>query len=510
MLASGLAVAYSLRFVHDTFFGEGPRDVRKEIHEPPVWMKIPVLVLVTVCLLIGVAPGWTIAPVLALAARGVLGDAVPEYSLAVWHGFNLPLAMSAGGVLLGIGLYFALRRLFDLHAVVRRSLGRQIFQHHDDALLWIATRVTRLIANERLHRSLILLLLAAVALAAAPAWQVLAGLSLPVSEDLPLFAWVLWFTLVAGTVGTVALHRQRLPALVVIGVVGLAVSLLFVLFSAPDLALTQLLVEMLTVALVLLALNYLPQTSPQPTRNWRRIRDGVVALAAGVVVAVLAYAMLQHPLDTVAGELLARSWPEGHGRNVVNVILVDFRGLDTLGEITVFAVAALVVHALLRAHRLAPDAPVPGPRADLPMPAQLAHLLFPLALAVSAYLFLRGHNEPGGGFIAGLVLVMPVLLQYVLLGARHVEGRMGFNYVRLIAVGLLLAATTGVAAWLFRLPFLSSGHVDLDLPLLGTVSLTSAIAFDMGVYLVVFGGAMLVLSMLGTVKPPLPTSERAR
>jgi multicomponent K+:H+ antiporter subunit A len=138
-------------------------------------------------------------------------------------------------------------------------------------------------------------------------------------------------------------------------------------------------------------------------------------------VAALAYAMMTRPTRTIAGELLARSLPEGHGGNVVNVILVDFRGFDTLGEIAVFGMAALVVHALLRRARLTPDMVVPGRPDRLPMPANLNQLLFPLALAVSAYLFLRGHNQPGGGFIAGLVLAIPLLLQYVIQGSQYVQ-----------------------------------------------------------------------------------------
>jgi multicomponent K+:H+ antiporter subunit A len=118
-LAGAFGVAYSLRFVHDTFFGEGPRRVTREIHEPPRFMKIPVEVLVVLCLAVGIVPAWTVAPVLDTAARGVLGAAMPTYSLAVWHGINLPLLMSIGGLLGGIALYFGLRRLFDLHAIVR-------------------------------------------------------------------------------------------------------------------------------------------------------------------------------------------------------------------------------------------------------------------------------------------------------------------------------------------------------------------------------------------------------
>jgi len=123
-------------------------------------------------------------------------------------------------------------------------------------------------------------------------------------------------------------------------------------------------------------------------------------------------------------------------------------------------------------------------------------------LAVSAYLFLRGHNQPGGGFIAGLVLAIPLLLQYVLQGSQYVESRLGFNYIACIGVGLLVALLTGIAPMLMGLPFLSSGHAGLQVPLIGEVPLASALGFDLGVYLVVFGGAMLILSMMGTVKPP--------
>src|SRR5690606_9619055 len=152
--------------------------------------------------------------------------------------------------------------------------------------------------------------------------------------------------LIVGTLGTVALHSKRLTALIVIGSVGLMVSLVFVYLSAPDLALTQILVEMVTVAMLMMALNYLPKQSPQQRSRLRRARDIGLSVAAGGGIAALAWAMMVRPSQTVAGELLARSLPEAYGSNVVNVILVDFRGLDTFGEITVFGIAGLVVHAL--------------------------------------------------------------------------------------------------------------------------------------------------------------------
>jgi multicomponent K+:H+ antiporter subunit A len=503
-LFGAFGVAYSLRFVHDIFFGTWPRPVEQAPHEPPRWMKIPVEILVVLCLAVGIVPAWTVAPVLAAAARGVLGDAVPAYSLSVWHGFNLPLMMSLGGILSGIALYFGLRKLFDLHAIVRRSLGRDIFRSNTRLLLMLAWRFTRGIGNGSLQRYLLLMIVATLVLAAMPMFGRYGELwaASPVSQPMPMLGWVVWTMLLAGTLGTVVLHRQRLLALILIGVVGLAVSLVFVFLSAPDLALTQLLVEMVTIALMLLALNYLPAESPLERSRLRRWRDGAIATAAGGGVAALVYAMLTRPADSIADQLLARSLPEGHGSNVVNVILVDFRGFDTLGEITVFGIAGLVVHALLRRARLQPEQVMPGPVDRLPMPAVLSQVLFPLALAVSMYLFLRGHNQPGGGFIAGLVLALPLLLQYVIQGSTYVESRLGFDYGRLVGAGVLVALLTGIAAMLLGRPFLTSGYVAMQLPGVGEVSLASALAFDIGVYAVVFAGAMLVLSMMGTVKPP--------
>lgn len=500
-LASAFGVAYSLRFVHDTFFGNGPRRVDRVIHEPPRFMKIPVEVLVVLCLAVGIVPAWTVAPVLAAGAYGVLGDGVPQYSLAVWHGLNLPLLMSFGGVVGGALLYLGVRRLINLHDVALRTLGRQLFRVNTRALLTTARRITLHVTNGSLQRSLWWVLLVLVAIIAVPTVTAL-SVARGSTQPMPPLGWALWLMLVAATIGTVLVHRHRLVALLVVGAVGLAVSLAFVFLSAPDLALTQLLVEMVTITLMLLALNYLPQTSLRTDLRARRFRNAAIAIVIGAGVGALVYAVITRPLDTVAGELLARSLPEGFGRNVVNVILVDFRGFDTMGEIAVFGIAGLVVHALLRRTRMEPEEIMPGPPDRLPIPANLSHLLFPLALAVSFYLFLRGHNDPGGGFIAGLVLAIPLLLQYVLLGSYYVESRLGFDYARTIGAGLLVAVVTGVAPMLLSHPFLTSGHAEPHLPLIGEVPLVSAMGFDTGVYLVVFGGAMLILSMMGTIKRP--------
>ncbi|MCD7097955.1 monovalent cation/H+ antiporter subunit A [Stenotrophomonas sp. MMGLT7] len=508
LVAGALAVAYSLRFVYETFFGKGPRELDRTPHEPPRWMKIPVEILVLVCVAVGVAPAWTIAPVLHVAASSILGDAMPEYSLAVWHGFNGPLAMSLVGVAAGVALYLGLRRWLDLHAVNNVSQGKGLFDRLLDAAFGFSAGFTAKVANGSLQRMLLMLVLTAMVVAAAPFVGAPAGPGWPAPQPIPLLGWALWLLMLACALGALFLHRQRLLAVIVLGGTGLAVSLVFVFLSAPDLALTQLLVEMVTLVLMLLAMNYLPKSSPPGRSRLRRWRDATVAVVAGAGLAALAYSVMTRPSQTMAGELLSRSLPEAYGRNVVNVILVDFRGFDTFGEITVFAIAGLIVHALLRRARIAPEKAMPGAPIKLPVPADLAQLMFPLTLTVSIFLFLRGHNAPGGGFIAGLVLAVPLLMQYVIQGAASVQSRFGFDYIRLVGIGLLLALVSGAASMLFGVPFLTSGHLELQLPVLGKTELASALGFDTGVYLVVFGTAMLVLTMMGTIKPSRTRSSQ--
>ncbi len=508
LLAGIFGVAYSLRFVYETFFGQGPRQLDSTPHEPPRWMKIPVEVLVVLCVAVGIAPALTIAPLLSVAAGSILGESMPHFSLAVWHGWNLPLAMSLAGVVGGVLLYFGLRRLTDLYSPTTQSLGRRVFRWQLDSLFGLSVRLTQRLANGSLQRMLLALVLSAVVVGAAP---FLAGSHLPdwpAPQPIPLLGWGLWLVMMACALAGLFLYQQRLLAVLVMGGVGLMVSMTFVFLSAPDLALTQLLVELVTLVLMLLGMNYLPAQSPPEHPRWRKRRDAVIAIAAGAGLAALAYTAMTLPSNTISGDMLLRSLPEAYGRNVVNVILVDFRGFDTFGEITVFGIAALVVHALLRRSRMAPEQIMPGPPIKLPVPADLAQMMFPLTVTVSIFMFLRGHNAPGGGFIAGLVLAVPLLIQYVIQGTASVESRFGFDYIRCIGIGLLVAILSGAASMLFGVPFLTSGHLDLHLPLIGEVPLASAMGFDTGVYLVVFGGVMLILSMMGTIKPSRTRNAR--
>jgi multicomponent K+:H+ antiporter subunit A len=291
-----------------------------------------------------------------------------------------------------------------------------------------------------------------------------------------------------------------------IGLVGLMTSLLFARFSAPDLALTQLLVEIVTVILVLLAMFFLPEATPPETSAAQRTRDAFLGVLAGIGVAALTYAMLTRSTDSISVFHLAESKPGGGGTNVVNVILVDFRGFDTLGEITVLGIAAVGILVMLSGLLLE------GPRSDwLGRPwaperhptflTAISKPLLPIALLVSAYLFLRGHNEPGGGFIAALVTGVALILQYIAQGSRTAEARFGGSALLLIAAGILVAVLTGLGSWLLGYPFLTSTYTYVTLPVIGKFEIASAMMFDLGVYLAVVGTVLLILTRLGDLSP---------
>ena len=240
-LAGVFSVAYSLRFIHDVFFNGEPIDLPKyPPHEPPRYMKVPVEVLVFLCLLVGVVPAYTVAPLLASAASATLGGDLPEYSLSIWHGFNLPLIMSVVALVGGVLVYALRKPLFRWYAGMPRVDAKLVFERMVMSLFVSATAFTRRLENGSLQRYIAYLLGAAivvVVLALGPLPE-LSG-SVPMQPIDGITALGLAIMVMAG-LATVIFHRQRLAALVMLSVVGLMVALAFARYSAPDLALTQL------------------------------------------------------------------------------------------------------------------------------------------------------------------------------------------------------------------------------------------------------------------------------
>jgi len=265
---------------------------------------------------------------------------------------------------------------------------------------------------------------------------------------------------------------------VVTGVVGLVTALCFIGFSAPDLALTQLTVEAVSTVILLMGLALLPRHTPHESSPGRKWRDVFIALGGGAGMTWLAWVMLTRDHDSIAWYFLNQSAIAGGGTNVVNVILVDFRGYDTMGEITVLGIAAIGVLALMDGMRTRrPLSDADGRTwtfASQPLMLRVAaRVVLPLALVVTLYIFMRGHNMPGGGFIAGLITAVALVLQYMAMGQTRAEFLMrvqgGRRFVRWIGMGLGIAGLTGVGAFVFGQPFLTSAHGHPPLPLFGAL-----------------------------------------
>ncbi|MGQ7295821.1 Na+/H+ antiporter subunit A [Quadrisphaera sp. KR29] len=553
LVGSVLTAAYSARFVWGAFatrqLPEGAPDP-DAFHAPGRSLLVPLLVAAGGGLVTGLVPGPVDGVVSAAAAGFPAGE--EEYHLALWHGLTPSLALSAAALGLGAVLFAARARVealqhrLDVPALAPLTGGRL----QDRARGWtdaVAAATTLVYQRGSLPQYV---LTAAAVLVLGP------GTALVVASatgawpavwrwwDEPLQAALVLIALV--TAVAAAASRNRRAAFVMAGASGYAVAGLFVVAGAPDVALTQALVESVTLAAAVLVLRGLPPTfEPSPDsllngpRPWLRV---VVSVGAGAVTSLLAAVALSARTATpVSADFARLAYEFGYGENVVNVTLVDLRAWDTFGEITVLTVAATGVASLVflrhrtgRAPRL--DASrrggaatgattvastwrssqefAPGPDAApstrwLPAVRTLApgrrsllleivvRLVFGTVLVLSVYLLFAGHDLPGGGFAAGLVTGLALFLRY-LAGGRYELGEAARVDVGvLLGSGLLLAAASAGVPLLVGGQATQTADTYLQVPLLGEVHLVSSLAFDVGVYLVVVGTVLDVLRSLG-------------
>ncbi|MDH5820243.1 monovalent cation/H+ antiporter subunit A [Acinetobacter pseudolwoffii] len=512
-LAGIFAVTYSIRLVHGVFF-DGPLGKQvpnKNAHEPPFGMRAPATLLAFLCILVGLLPALLVEKIVNSTTQATTQNFAFEGThLALWHGFNLPLLMSVIALAGGAVFYFSLAkggtlREIDLDPKLGRLQGRVLFELFLKNLLLNSRRFRRATENGKLQSYLLWIVIFTVALVSFPLVNNAVGTGTRELTHAPALAIILWLLLFSACWMLLWFHHERIKAVLISGAVGLVVTMVFIGFSAPDLALTQITVDVVTTVLLLMSLSLLPQLTPYESSPTRRWRDAIIALGGGLGIATIAWLIMTRDHNSISWFFLQQSIPLGGGTNVVNVILVDFRGFDTFGEITVLGIAAIGVLSLMDGMRAHGTTMTQGLTYRFnPSPLMLritASWILPVALVVSLYIFMRGHNLPGGGFIAGLVTSLALIIQYIAVGQDKTEQLLGAKSGRLyeiwIGVGLTIAGLTGVAAWFWSRPFLTSAHIYVSPPVIGEMHLASAALFDVGVYVTVVGATMLMISVLG-------------
>ncbi|MDG1282661.1 MAG: monovalent cation/H+ antiporter subunit A [Pseudorhodobacter sp.] len=504
------SVAYSFRLIGHVFLGPVRDDYPHKPHDPGFGMWAAPALLAVLVVAIGLLPNAIVGKLVEATTLAVTGEAI-VVNIYHWHGLVPAFYMSVIAIAVG-ALFLKLHKPLEAAWLsAPRPEAKAIFDAIVEPIANLSRRLTDWMHDGAITRYMAIAVLAILA-AGIFAYETGAiGRASRTMTPITLVPFIGWVLLVGATIALFAFHRDRLLTLVLVGIVGLMVSVAFAYLAAPDLALTQISVEVATVILLLLALNFLPKQTPRESTAGRRARDGIIAGAAGLGVGGLIFAlMMREPAFTSIAEYhLANSKPGGGGTNVVNVILVDFRGYDTFGEIIVLGIAALVIYALTEAllrggpanDRLLawkPDQKRAGDRHPL-MLVVATRMILPIAIMVGAYIFLRGHNQPGGGFIAGLVVAIATVMQYMASGFGWTAARQRIDYHALIGYGVMIAGACGIGSWFAMRPFLTSSFGYVYPPFVDKFELATAAIFDVGVFLTVVGAVMLALASISRI-----------
>jgi multicomponent Na+:H+ antiporter subunit A len=520
---------YSLRFIYGAFARKGraePSQRVSEMHRPSRVFLVAPAILAVAGLVFGVWPTG-LDHVLDEYADTVPGGA--DYDLVLWHGVNLPLLLSIVVLATGTAAFLARGRLR------RARVGYLPLGNADriyDAVIRgtdvFAVRLTALTQRGSIPATQAVILSTLVLLPIA--MLMLGARDRPELKlwDSPLQVVVGLIILAAALSATVL--RNRLAAVLLVGVTGYGCGVIFVFHGAPDLALTQFLVETLTLVIFVLVLRTLPAEAEQANIKRNRLPRLALSLAVGVSVTTLAvFAMAARTTRPIADLLPDAAYYRGQGANTVNVLLVDIRAWDTMGEISVLLVAATGVASMVFRHRRFGSAPrvadagqpdigsIPvlatspavgditwlrgselrDPRYRSLVLEVATRIIFPLIMVLSFYFFFAGHNTPGGGFAGGLTAGLALVLRYLAGGRYELGEALPLDAGKVLGAGLALSAGTAVTSLLLGAPVLSSAVIELDIPVLGHLKLVTALFFDLGVYLIVVGLVLDVLRSLG-------------
>lgn len=484
-LASALMVVVALMVAYRPFFA-GPLIAPLAPREASWGMLLGPVTLAATTLVLGVNPA-LLNDLLGTAATAVYGSPAP-LDLQLWHGLTPVLGLSVLTLVTGVGMFVVLwRHEAELSRPFALSF-QAVYDRGFSGLMRFAEWQTSVIQNGKLRNYVLIVVVTLLALLARPVFQgrlLFFGAMAETQVPEVVFAGIILAAAFATTV-----MDSRLAVAAILGVIGIAVMMLYVIFGALDLAVTQIMVETLTVIVLVLVLYHLPKFLLLSSR-WIYLRDGAISLAFGGTIALLVVEAFSTQTNPELREFYAaQSYVAAHGRNVVNAILVDFRALDTMGEVTVLTVAAIGVYALLR-FRGEPQAQGKA-MVSLVLRAATPMLML-LLLVVSMYALMRGHHESGGGFIGGLLAAAAFSLHALAYDVPSTRRLLRVQPQTLMGAGLVLTAISGLIGLVVGGSFLQGQWIEVFLPGFGTVELGTPLLFDLGVYAVVVGMVLTIV-----------------
>ena len=459
-------------------------------------LYLPPLILALFGFLTGIAPQTT-ADMLIKPAVMAMSPQVSTVKLILWHGITPYLLLSALTALLAGAMYPLRHALIALAARLWSSVRffgpANLYNKALETILAFAAWQTRMLQSGYLRMYVLFIALTTIALTTYTAWTRLAG-SFPLPEwSAPRFYDYVLIVIIIIAAITVTRTTSRLATIAMLGAIGYSIAILFMLYSAPDLSMVQFAIETLTVILFVLVIYRLPKFI-QRTKRIPNVSDLIISLASGGLMTLLMLLVSSHTSDSTLSDFYSyNSLSNAYGRNVVNVILVDFRGLDTLGEITVLAIAAIGVLALIQL-TLGDKEMSSIPQRKIQKSVLLessALYMTPLLLIFSIFLLLRGHNKIGGGFVGGLVAASALMLYAIAISPNALRKLISIKPRLLVASGLLIALVSGLMGMVWGKPFMTGLWLPQTLAVIGKVG--TPILFDIGVYLAVIGVVLWIL-----------------
>ncbi|PAT14170.1 cation:proton antiporter [Corynebacterium sp. NML 120412] len=497
--AALLTFIYSAKIVFGAFF-DGPKDM-SGVHEAPVSLWLPAALPGAMSLVVPFLLGWVDGP-LDAAVHTITGNTEYHSHLALWHGVNAPFIVSMAVLVVGIALVaFARRSMFA--SVENKQLlptsGNDLLAATVSGLGAVGRGLGQMANgfNPSRHLLPILTLVVLLGLTTLLGTDGVDGMPLaPRAEGIDVWWDLIPFTIIALSVVGMVLTRSRLASAILLGTAGVGMSLQMLMLGAPDVALTQFLVESLTVIVIMVVLRYQPRMFPQ-TNNRRKLFAAIFAVIAGVVAFFGVYGLLgRHDRSDLALWYLTEGGEATGADNIVAVIIVEFRGFDTLGELSVLGMAAVVIAAVTQSmprHMFeAGTRPRPFGQSQFnSLPVRKgAALVVPILVVLSVLIFFRGHTAPGGGFVAALVLATAFGLNYLSRGA-DTEVVKPFTPIALTGWGIIIAISSGF------LGFLEGGFMYAIHGEIAGEHMTTSLIFDFGIYLAVLGMVTQAINALG-------------